>query len=110
MRRNEVSYNSITVCLDNSLDSSRQLEFSLALALRQNAHLTGLHIIYGPRLPYDTYGQSAAIIAEWEETARDKQVRSQKEFRAAAQNAGDNFDWAGYRSSAREDVDTGARA
>ncbi|MES2069263.1 MAG: universal stress protein [Pseudomonadota bacterium] len=105
-----MNYKSVAVCLDNSPGSSRQLEFALALASRQNAHLTGLHIIHGPRLPYDTYGQAAVIMAEWEETARDKQVRAQTEFHAAAHSAGVNFDWAGYRSSAREDVLARARA
>ncbi|MES2069270.1 MAG: universal stress protein [Pseudomonadota bacterium] len=105
-----MDYKSIAVCVDNSNGSPRQLKFALALAARHNAHLTGLHLTYGPLVPYDPYGQAAAIMMEWEETIMEKQARAEKSFRAAAQDAGINFDWLAFRSSERDEVLARARA
>lgn len=102
---------SMTVCLDNSAGSSRRLEFAIALAAQHDAHLTGLHQTYAPLVPDPYgYGEIVSLVAEWEASAKESQERAEAAFRTAAQMAGINFDWAGYRSSEPQRVIAHARS
>lgn len=105
-----MTYNSIVVCLDNNTGASRIMEFSIDLAARHSAHLTALHITYGPLVPFDPFGQAAQLIVEWEETVRERQKIAESQFMEAAKRAGINFDWVGYRSSDRNEIIARARA
>lgn len=91
-----ISYRSMTVCLENSAGWSRRIEFALALAVQHDVHLRELHQTYAPLFPFDPYGQITSLVVEWEASANKKQEQAEKAFRAAAQKAGVNFDWIGY--------------
>jgi nucleotide-binding universal stress UspA family protein len=94
-----MSYNSIIVFLDNSAASERRLDFALQFARQHNAHLSGLHMSYGPLLPFDPYGQVSGVALEWEMEVEKKQAKSRAEFIQKATNAGINFDWDCYRDT-----------
>lgn len=91
-------YKNMTVCLDNSAESSQRLDFSLALAVRHGAHLTALYLTYVPFIMSDSYAVWAPMMLEWEDLAKTQQERARESFYATASKAGINFDWAGYRS------------
>lgn len=106
-----MGYRSIAVCLDNSAGSLRRREFALALAVQHGAHLIGLHQTYGPIVP-DPYGyvEIASLVTEWDASAKALQQCAEEGFRSAAQKAGVNFDWSGYRSSEPQRLIADARA
>lgn len=92
-----MNYASVIVFLDNSEASQRRLDFALQFAARRNAHLTGLHMSYGPLLPFDPYGQISGVALEWEQEVQKNQLRSKDEFTHRAKNAGVNAEWDCYR-------------
>lgn len=103
-------YKSITVCLDNSAGSSRLLDFSIALAAQNDAHLIGLHLTYAPLILSDPYAVWAPMMLEWEDTAQKKQDQSREKFISEAAKAGVNADFSGYRSTDAREVIAHARA
>lgn len=105
-----MSYKSMTVCLDNSAGSSRLLDFSLALAAQNNAHLAGLHLTYDPIILSDPYAVWAPMLLEWEKSAQAKQDEARAAFTLAADKAGVNADFSGYRSTDLQEVVAHARA
>ena len=104
-----MSYNSVLVFLDNSAASERRLDFALQFAQQHNAHLTGIHMSYGPLLPFDPYGQVSGVALEWEMEVQKKQQKSKAEFTHKAGNAGINFDWDCYRDTELHQVVARAR-
>lgn len=104
-----MSYNSVIVFLDNSAASERRLDFALQFARQHNAHLTGIHMSYGPLLPFDPYGQVSGVALEWEMEVQNKQKKSKAEFIHKATNAGINFDWDCYRDTELQHVVSRAR-
>lgn len=105
-----MSYKSITVCLDGSAASARALRFAIDLAVRNNAHLTGLHLTYLPIIISEPYAMWGPVMTEWEESAQAKQRQAKEQFMAEASKNGINADFAGYRSDDLPEVIAHARA
>jgi nucleotide-binding universal stress UspA family protein len=95
-----MNYKSMTVCLDNSAESSRRLDFALTLAAQNGAHLTGLHLTYLPNFYYDPYAQWAPMMVEWQNSAQKKRDLVKENFRTVARNAGLNVNWVNEDSTA----------
>jgi len=104
-----MSYHSVMVFLDNSPASEKRLDFALEFAGHHNAHLTGVHLSYGPLLPFDPYGQVSGVALEWEQEVERKQQLSKQNFIHKASNAGINFDWDCYRDTELNQVLARAR-
>ena len=94
-----MSYSSVMVFLDTSAASDQRLEFALKFAAHHNAHLSAIHLSYGPLLPFDPYGQVSGVALEWELEVEKKQQASKEQFIRKAKNAGINFDWDCYRDT-----------
>jgi len=104
-----MSYSSVVVFLDSSAASKRRLDFALQFAAQHRAHLTGIHMSYGPLLPFDPYGQISGVALEWEQEVKTKQKESQESFSHLAKNADLNFDWDCFRDTEMQQVLTRAR-
>ena len=104
-----MDYSSVMVFLDNSRASQLRLDFSLQFAAQRNAHLTGVHMSYGPLLAFDPYGQISGVALDWEMEVEKHQKKSREDFSRQAKNAGLNFDWDCYRDSELHQVLVRAR-
>ena len=89
-----MDYKSIMVCLDNGRHNAARMNFAIDLAVRHDAHLTGLHVTHSPTYPYTPEGGLDVLIAklEQDQAARAKVV--ERDFTEAARRAGARFDWA----------------
>lgn len=107
-----MNYASMIVCLDNRAASDQRLDFAIQLANQHQAHLTGLHLSYGPLaslIAFDAYGQMSDIALEWELTVEKNQQSSKTDFMNKAKQAGLNCDWDCYRSTELKKVLARAR-
>lgn len=94
-----MSYPSVLVFIDSGKASERRLDFALKFARLHNAHLTALHMSYGPLLPFDPYGQVSGVALEWEMEVEKKQKESRQDFTRRAKIADINYDWDCYRDT-----------
>jgi nucleotide-binding universal stress UspA family protein len=104
-----MSYSSVVVFLDTSDASKRRLEFALKFADLHRAHLTGIHMSYGPLLPFDPYGQISGVALEWEREVETEQKASRENFLRMAKSADINFDWDCFRDTDMQQVLTRTR-
>ena len=104
-----MSYPSVLVFIDSSPASDRRVDFALKFARLHNAHLTALHMSYGPLLPFDPYGQMSGVALEWELEVEKKQKESQQSFIQKAKSADINYDWDCYRDTELKQVLARAR-
>jgi len=104
-----MSYRTIAVCLDNSSASEARLDFALDLAANFEAHLTALHLTYGPLVSYDPDGQMTGVAIEWEHVVSNKQKMAQSSFLEKTRSASLSADWHCYRSADLNDVVAHAR-
>lgn len=104
-----MGFSSVVVFLDSSAASKRRLEFALQFANHHRAHLTGIHMSYGPLLPFDPYGQVSGVALEWELEVKIRQQESKEYFTQQAKNSNINFGWECYRDTEMDQVLARAR-
>ncbi|MET3108532.1 nucleotide-binding universal stress UspA family protein [Oxalobacteraceae bacterium GrIS 2.11] len=104
-----MSYSSVVVFLDNSSASKKRLEFAFQFAQKHRAHLTGIHMSYGPLLPFDPYGQVSGVALDWEAEVKKKQHESKEYFNQQAKGFDVNVDWDCYRDNLMAEVLARAR-
>lgn len=105
-----MSYRSMTVCFDNSANFTRLLDFSLSLAARHHAHLTGVHISPASAIVSDPYVVWAPMMVEWEEAAKERQLQARATFENGASKADVQSDFFVCRSTDLHEVIARARA
>lgn len=105
-----MSYRSMTVCFDNSANFTRLLDFSLSLAARNHAHLTGLHISPASAIVSDPYVVWAPMMVEWEEATKEKQEQARLAFEIEARKADVPTKFFVCRSTEMQEVIAHARA
>jgi nucleotide-binding universal stress UspA family protein len=93
-----MSYRNMLVCLDDSTQSKRRLQFALELARQYDAHLTGLHLCYMPEAPYLAYDGMEPLFVRLEAEIEKRQLQAHDAFEAAAREAGVSTGWVAARS------------
>lgn len=79
-----MDYRSITVCLDDSASSRQRLDLALGLAVRHNAHLSGLHLSYVPSSAFAAYDGAEQLYAALLRDLAQRQAAARDAFLAAA--------------------------
>ncbi len=105
-----MGYECMTVLLDNTASFSRTIAFSIDLAARHGAHLTGLYLSYEPVIVADPYGLAIPVMQEWDETAQAREDHARNAFYLAADKAGIHFSWVVYRGTEWQKAISHARA
>lgn len=83
-----MSYHTLTVCLDDGLDSTARLRFALGLAVRHNAFLNGIHLSYMPSPSFAAYDGVDNLYESLLQDLARRQAAAGERFRAAAAGAG----------------------
>src|SRR5689334_10563069 len=83
-----MDYKSIIVFLDSGSRSDARIDFAIDIAQKNGAHLSGVHVDYGPGFPVGLEPGAAVVIARLEEYLSQQRAPVERRFVEAAQRAG----------------------
>lgn len=81
-----MEFRSLIVCLDDADSSRERLGFALALAVRHNARLTGLHLSYMPSAAFAASDGVEQLYATLEQELLARQAAAREDFLAEARH------------------------
>src|SRR5579872_1838054 len=99
-----MSYKTIAVYLNNSVQNPHCLEFAINLALKHNAHLTGIYAVHEIPYLFVTPYSSHKMLEEVTQQMEIAQQHSKKHFSDAARKAGISFDWHALQGDLQESI------